>query len=244
MAIEIATLSSNRIVVAGREALDAIGRLERAERPTPSPGGLASELTADGGGRRGVTLSVADAAALLAKSLAAGQGIVGALTTLQGSLRVAATQGALVSPLAGVVVDERTRVSGVNIQAAAGRVVGAIGDLVKATAFGGANLIASGGPAVTIQTGEFGGSIRVSPQPLDAAGLGIAGLAAISAVDARDASARVAAAVVVARDRLGNLQLLEQALGFATRGGQSVGALLDRTAASLLPRGSLVNFVA
>lgn len=242
MAIEIAALSSAQIVVAGREVLGAIGRLGGAERLTRSPTGLPGALTAEGGGRA-VALNVGEAATLLAKSVAAGKGIVGALEILQGSLNVA-TQGALVSSLAGVVVDGNTRVSGLNIQAAAGRVVDAIADLVKASEFAGANLISSTGRPVSVQTTAFGGSIRVSPQALDPAGLGIADLAALNPRDARASESRVAAAIAVARARLGNLLSLQEAVGFSSRVGQAVSGLLNGTAASLLPRGSLVNFVA
>lgn len=243
MAIDIAAVSSAGFAVGGRQTLSNLGALGGSARTTASRLGVPSEVLSSGETANPVTLSIADAQVALAKALVAGRGIAASLSALERALSVAANSS-VVQPLAGVTVDLGTRVSRVNIQAVAGRVSEAIDTLVKASESSGANFISSFAEPIVIQTSAFGGSISVVPQPLDSAGLGILDLRTLSRLEATDAHARVGASVVVARNRLLNLESLQATLGFASRGAQNFSRVIGVSGSGILPSGSLVNLTA
>lgn len=202
------------------------------------PDGLRARLT----GPAPVRLDVAAARNTLGRSITAGHQIVSALRTLAGTLDFAVQSG-LVSPQTSLLSGDGTRVSRLNIQAAAGRIIAAIDDLVASVADGAANFIASGARPVRIQTTGFGGRLDVAPQPLDAEGLRLAEIAVLERGDAREAAARVRTAIATAEQRLGDLHALQSALGFASPALQTFDGTLA-SGADLLPRGSLVDLSA
>ncbi|MSO93466.1 MAG: hypothetical protein EXQ86_08735 [Rhodospirillales bacterium] len=243
MAIDIGSVSSASIAIGGRQTLSNLGALGGTARTTASRLNLPPEVLSAGTTAEPVKLSIADAQIALGTALIAGRGIVAALVALEGALNVAANSS-LVQTSAGVTLDSGTRVSRLNIQAVAGRVGEAIDKLVKASERSGANFISSLAGPIRIQTTGLGGSLLVAPQPLDSAGLGILDLRALSRLEATDAQARVGAAVVVARDRIVNLESLQAILGFASRASQSFSRGLGASGSGILPSGSLVNLVA
>ena len=242
MAIDIGSVSSASIAVGGRQTLSSLGALGATTR-TAARLGIPQEVLASGSTAEPVTLSVADARIALATALVAGRGIASALSQLEGAIGIAAASS-LVQTLAGVTVDGDTRVSRLNIQALAGRVSEAIDKLVKASESSGTNFISSAAPRIVIQTTDLGGLLTVAPQPLDSLGLGISDLRTLSRLEAEDAKARVSASVVVARDRILNLESLQATLGFASRGSQNFARVIGVSGSGILPSGSLVNLVA
>ena len=120
----------------------------------------------------------------------------------------------------------------------------AIDSLVDSTAIGSANLISSDSPRIALQTTDFGGRVTASPQSLDAAGLGIADLSALSRRDAQAALASVQIAIGLAERRSNNLQALQTNLGLGSPGSQAFVQAINGSTSNFLPRGSLVNRVA
>ena len=189
--------------------------------------------------RTGRTLDVVQARIAIETALVAGFGVLSALRALSGAFRIAANE-ALSSNLTSLNL-AGTRVSGVNITAQAGRLIDAIDSLVESAATSGANLISSEAARFTIQTTEFGGRITVSPQALDAAGLGIQNLSGLTREDALDAVARIEAAITVALSRVNNLEILRDNLFPGGGFSRQIARLVNSADTGFLPRGSLVN---
>ncbi|MEQ9555535.1 MAG: hypothetical protein RIG67_07165 [Rhodospirillales bacterium] len=203
-------LSSALAVSRARSALV----VERTAAATPSratPDSLGLSLDP----RRGITLRATDAATAVSRATAAGGRIVDQLRALEDQLSTAINSG-LVSPRTALRLDE-TRVSRLNITAAAGRALDAIDRLVARAETGGVNLISSRQAPVTIQTTEFGGRVTVRAQPLDSRGLDLAGIGALTRDQAAEARSRVRLALHVAENRLSSLTALGGTLEF--RGG-------------------------
>lgn len=222
----------------------AVGRarealvIERTYAPTPSratPDSLG--LTLGGGG--GAVLTIGQAQRLTSAALTQGQAVLNSLRALDASLGIAVNEG-LVSPETDLRINE-TRVSRLNITTAAGRALDAIDRLVARASVAGANLIASDGGRITLQTTEFGGRVTIRSQPLDSAGLNLQDLSAMTLAQARNAQARVREAITLAEGRLNNLGALQGSL--ETRAG-TVNRFLDVGAEGLFEgtvRGRLVN---
>ncbi|PIW26440.1 MAG: hypothetical protein COW30_15350 [Rhodospirillales bacterium CG15_BIG_FIL_POST_REV_8_21_14_020_66_15] len=229
--------SSALAVSRARSAL-AVERTSAAtpSRATPDTLGLSLDP------RRGITLRASQASTAVARAVAAGNRVVGQLRTLEAQLSTA-INGGLVSPRTELRIDE-TRVSRLNITAAAGRTLDAIDRIVAAAETGGVNLISSAQGRVTIQTTEFGGRITVRAQPLDSSGLDLTGIGALTADEAREARARVRVALGVASARINSLSALGGTLEF--RGGtvQAFARFGDEGLFEGAVRGRLVNLSA
>src|SRR5690606_26962029 len=133
-------------------------------------------LTLGAGG--GAVLTIGQAQRLTSAALSQGQAVLNSLRALDANLGIAVNEG-LVSPETDLRINE-TRVSRLNITAAAGRALDAIDRLVARASVAGANLIASDGGRITLQTTEFGGRVTVRAQPLDSAGLNLQELSAMT----------------------------------------------------------------
>lgn len=234
----LGSATSLSFAASANRALSTLGRAAGAHAPaTEVPGDLAAERT--GGG---VTLNTADARTAVTASLVAGFGVLGALKALRDAFRVATASG-LVNPSANLTLGG-TRVSGVVLTAQGRRLADAIDSLVESAGVAGANLIASDARRVTIQTTEFGGRITVAPQPLDAQGLGILDLSAVTRADASAALGRIESAITLAEARVRNLEVLRDSLTPGGTVSNELTRLLNVGAGGFLPRGSLVNQVA
>lgn len=245
MADEFAVASAASIAVTGRQTLASI-RARSATFAT-SAGDLPAGIAAQDPGRSPANLELADAQAALGIALSSGRGVVAALRALAQTLELA-DHDSFVSPSAAIAPGG-TRVSRVNIQAEARRLLAAVNSLVAAAELNGANFIASDGAAIRVQTTRFGGTIEVLPQPLDSVGLGLGApdldgvLRAFRALDDRDvttARAAVGSALDLAQRRLQNLEALQRGLGFSSAQLQSFAAALSGDS-GLLPRGSVID---
>ncbi|MEQ8666121.1 MAG: hypothetical protein RIC16_10370 [Rhodospirillales bacterium] len=187
--------------------------------------------------RAAATLDVSRARTMIRSAIIAADQILDALDGLARSVGVAA-QSSLTSGTIGLQPGG-TRVSGLNIQAAAGRTVQAIDQLVDSVGINGVNLISGNSRTIRVQTSQFGGQLTIAPQPLDSASLGIADLATISREDATDALGRIEDARRAVLSRLQTLESIERAL---TGGGadRNIARVLQG-GDGLTSRGSLVD---
>jgi len=241
MAIEIIGGSLSTTLV-GRQTLARVGPASGSGRLTIPNGAFPGQLNASREAGP-ITLNISQASTVVGTSLIAGAGILSTLRALENGLSVA-TQSGIVSPNTNLLDGAGTRISRVNITSQAKRIIGAIDSLVDTAGIGSANLIASGGRRVTVQTTEFGGRITISPQPLDSLGLGISDLSALTANQAQSALAKVRTAITLAETRISNLEVLQSNLGQGSGVSQAFVRIINGGDTAFLPRGSLVNQVA
>lgn len=244
MGIEIGSVSSVSIAVAGKKALastvgtasvSTLSQLGRAAIQSGSIAGSSSDSR--------IRLDRVTAERVLDQAVTAGNGIVSALKDLRIAVSVAGQSG-LVSTTADVLIDG-TRLSVLNIHAQMGLLLDRIDKLVKTAATdSGANLISSDAQPIRIQTTGFGGTLDVLPQPLDTPGLGIKGLDLLANGGINDARGRLDNAIVVAEQRLGRLEELQRSLSNTTLSRQMLSQALTGYGSDTLPRGSLVDLVA
>ena len=241
MAIAFPTVSATSFSIQGRETLSSLRNASLASSVRGAEPAIPSGILSQSGAP--VVLTQQEGRALLSTSLAAGRSILAGLEAIQDSLGLAANSS-LTQTNAAILNRNGTRVSSLNIESQAGRVRNLIDQLAAAATVGGANLLLSNGRGVDIQTGAFGGSIRIGGQALDADGLGLGSLAAINQNDARLSVSEVTRAISRARERLGNLEFLQGALDFSNPSTQTFGRLLTAGSTDALPRGSFVNLSA
>lgn len=163
---------------------------------------------------RTAKISLNDTKKMLRLAIVSGETIVKTLEHLLNSAKLA-NHDSLVSPLTNLTNGDGTRISRLNIQVAVERTLDAINTLVSSTSndtLGNVNIIASTSYDLNIQTSDFGGSVKIAPQPLDTAGLNIDQLYLLSDSGIEDAITRVAAAIEVAQVRLLNIQNLQGSL--------------------------------
>lgn len=205
----------------------------------PPAGVLPSGATQIADGRAPANLGVSQARTMVRASILAADQILNALASLADSVGLAA-QSSLSSGLVGVQPGG-TRISGVNIQASASRLLQAIDNLVDSVGTSGVNLISGSSRSIQVQTTEFGGRLTIAPQPLDTASLGIADLATIDRSDAQGALGRIESAQRAVLSRLQTLESIERAL----EGGSGVVSReVSRAVAGgdgLTSRGALVD---
>ncbi len=213
-----------------------VGSSNRARAPSAS---IADDFAAQRKTATGRRLDVGAARTAVETAVVAGYGVISALRALSGAFQIAADEG-VSGNLTGLTL-AGTRISGVNITGQAGRLVKAIDSLVKSADTSGANLISSNALRFTIQTTEFGGSISVSPQPLDSSGLDIRNLSGLTREDALGAVSRIEAALVIAQSRVFNLETLRDSLIPGGGISREITRLISSSPTGFLPRGSLVN---
>ncbi len=205
-----------------------------------------------------IVLSVKEADTILKLAVAAGNSILGALESLQGAISIA-DHASLVSSQAELTVGglrvsraspgtsrsiEEMRVSLINLDSEVNLAVRRIDALVNDTGFAGANLISSAAGDVSLQTPAFGGSVSITPQPLDSAGLGLRGLNLLTDIGVTGAGVAVDKAIKLATLRIGRLKTLLEVLAHPDSFSTGAAQILARGRSSVVPRGSLVNLSA
>ena len=247
MADELFAISAASIASSGRQALNATARpvrtstvLSPAQAGTPGvfSGAAPSSATRTTDARTPADVSIADARTLVRSSLVAAGRILDTLNGLANTIGLVAE-----SSLGSSIVNLQpggTRVSGLNIQAEAGRTIAAIDQLIDSLGIGGVNLLSGSSRPLRVQTTQFGGQLTVAPQPLDSRSLGIDTLATLSREDAQIALGAVDQARASVVSRIATLEALERSLGF---GGASDRGLSRVVTGSdgLTGRGTLVD---
>ncbi|MBF0247865.1 MAG: hypothetical protein HQL36_07320 [Alphaproteobacteria bacterium] len=180
------------------------------------------------------------ARAFLTAAVFMGDTITGMLQGLVKAAEVAASS--LTKTDANIYVAYGTRISVGNISADIKRTLERIDELVENSAVGGANLLSSASPTISLRTTLHGGEIKLSPQPLDTAGLNLQGMDLHKSGGTQEAVALLRAAVRIAEQRTEGLRLLDGAIN-GTSPFTSKLASLQATGASEL-RGLLVNLFA
>lgn len=146
-----------------------------------------------------------------------------------------------------------TRISRLNIQAEARQALREINQLVKNAERNGVNLIASDGRAALVQTSRFGGQVTLEIQPLDSRALGfgapnlaglVDGFKGVTDTEIERARRGLALARETVSRRLQTLIQAEERLSYSSAPAQTIRALDIGAAATLLPRGSVVNLIA
>ena len=135
-----------------------------------------------------------------------------------------------------------TRVSVGNISADVTRTLARIEELVAKTEIGSGNILSSTSPDITLKTGQYGGQINISPQPLDLRGLNLENLDLHSVNGIEDALGRLSLAISLAEQRINGLRTLDKALN----GTSSLNSALNTVGATGHSelRGVLVNLFA
>lgn len=249
MPVEFASISATSIAIDARRALVSVAPTSSVPL-VGSTVALPDDLFVGPFDLSPVSISVDDATTALATALISGEGILEALGSLAAALRVS-NHSSLVSAQASVEPGG-TRLSRVNIQSEGRRLLEAINSLVDSAGFRGANFISSDARRIQIQTTRYGGSVVVTPQPLDTRGLGLGApdifgklsdFSALSDIDVQTVLAAVGNAIVLAGNRLQNLQVLERGLGFNTAALQEFARVLSQGRSNVLPPGSAVNLI-
>lgn len=249
MPVDFASVSATSIAIDARRALVSVGPTSSVPL-VGSTVALPDDLFVGPFDLSPVSVSVDDATTALAAALISGEGILEALGSLANALRIS-SHSSLVSAQASVEPGG-TRVSRVNIQSEGRRLLEAINSLVDGAGFRGANFISSDARRIQIQTTRYGGSVIVTPQPLDTRGLGLgtpdifgklSDFNALSDIDVQTVLAAVGNAINLAGNRLQNLQVLERGLGFNTAALQEFARVLSQGRSNVLPPGSAVNLI-
>ncbi len=240
MAASIDAVSTVPTVLEAQRALDTL----RTRNGTPGDFGPISLALADGlapgpFAAVRIVLSVKEVDTLLKLAIAAGNTILGALESLRADIAIA-DHTSLVSPGAQLTIDGM-RVSRVNLDSEVNLAVRRIDALVKDTGFAGANLISSTAGNVSLQTAAFGGSVSITPQPLDSAGLDLENLDLLTDSGVQGAGVAVDKAVKLATLRIGRLKELQTVLADPNPFSTGAAEILARGTSSVLPRGSVVN---
>ncbi|MBT3904792.1 MAG: hypothetical protein HOB79_05555 [Rhodospirillaceae bacterium] len=242
MAIEFNAVAAQSIALDNRAALEFV-------RPTTSTSKIANvafNLTDSLSPGRFVTqsirLDINDARRGLSQAILAGTSIQKALEQLT-QLADLATKGGVVASDTNLTVDG-TRVSGLNIETQINRAIGLINRLVATANVKGANFISSSSLQIKIPTTRFGGSITVTPQPLNSSALGIDGLKFTTVEEARLGEARLRRAGVIAGARVLALQQLQVGLGQSSSFNQALVQFISSSSSGAVPTGSLVNLSA
>lgn len=163
---------------------------------------------------RSARVSLNDTKDLLRSAIVAGETIVKTLEYLLDSAQLAG-HDSLVSVDTNLLNGDGTRISQLNIQVAVERTLDAINTLVASASqddLGLVNFISSKAFDLDIQTTDFGGSVKIAPQPLDTAGLNIDKLYLLSDSGIADAVQRLTDAIEVAQVRLLNIQNLQSTI--------------------------------
>ena len=186
-------------------------------------------------------LNGADSKMALSIAIIAGNGIVGALTGLKSSAKLASRES-LVSNLTNLTIDG-TRVSRLNLHSDTNRALSMIDKLVRNASFNNTNLISSDSPNIRMKTTRFGGGIDIAPQALDTTGLNLSQISLMTSFDANNSAARLQTAINTATRRLNGLEALERAITTGDFSSQMLNSLIVGLRGDGLPSGTLVNII-
>ena len=174
-------------------------------------------------------LNGADSKMALSIAIIAGNGIVGALTGLKSSAKLASRES-LVSNLTNLTIDTN-------------RALSMIDKLVRNASFKNTNLISSDSPNIRMNTTRFGGGIDIAPQALDTTGLNLSQISLMTSSDANNSAARLETAINIATRRLNSLEALERAITTGDFSSQMLNSLIIGLQGDGLPSGTLVNII-
>ena len=243
LALEISSVSTAGFAASGARATVAL-----SNRVPQSGITVASDAVFQPGGTSPgrfvevrATLNRADSRTALDIAVAAGTGILSALKDLRRGFQLAGSS--LVNPSANIINGDGTRVSALNVQAQAKILLRAIDNLVETAEINGTNLISSKGRPVKLQTTAFGGSLRVQPQPLDSAGLGLDDINLIRVGGVNGALSAVGNAIIQAEGRLERLETLQRVSGGASFNRQFLANVVSGFGGSSPDRGTLIDLV-
>ncbi len=259
LALSVDAVSTVQTVLDGRKALATL-RSGKGGRGGfgPKSLALADGLAPGPFDAVRIVLGVKEADTLLKLAISAGNTILGALESLQAAVSIAdhsslvSTHGELtigglrvsrLSPGTSRSIEEM-QVSLINLDSEVNLAVRRIDALVNDTGFAGANLISSAAGNVSLQTTAFGGSVDITPQPLDSAGLGLRGLNLLTDIGVTGAGVAVDRAIKLATLRIGRLKELLEVLAHPDSFSTGAAQILARGRSSVVPRGSLVNLSA
>lgn len=243
MALEVSNVSALSIVRSGASTLRAI-------RPSASAfafDGINDTNVTDGisPGRFAdvkVTLNRPTASRAVAIGVAAGNSIIASLKDLKTAVTLAGQAG-VVSSETNLLDQFGSRVSVVNIQAQSRLLLERIDALIDKAEFNGANLISSGGAVLRLQTTQFNGSVTIQAQPLDRAGLGLEEFNLLDVGGINNSLAKLETAIVLAEQRVGRLQSLQQGLDGISSGRQFLTEAFLGFGSATLSRGALVDLI-
>jgi hypothetical protein len=208
---------------------------------TPSRLNLPGSISNVSSSARPADINIEKARGLIGDALNAAYRIKDALETLSDIVGLAASTSLTSS--ASAIAPDGTRISGVNIQAAASRISDAIDDLVASTTTNGVSLISSSSRSIRVQTTGYGGRISINPQPLDTTGLNIRDLETVYRADAQEAKHRLNVALSTTLARIETLETLGRSLQFDTATGRGISRSLA-AGDGLSTRGYLIDIQA
>lgn len=165
------------------------------------------------------SLSGPDSATLINQAATASSTV---LDSLQQIYSLVQTASSLTSPNYS---SDATRIS---LQSDVQQLLAGINSAVAKAAVGGANLVASGAPTVTIQTTGLGGQFAAAVQALDTQGLGISRLDLTTDSGIQDALSRVSQALTTARTRDDTITGLSRILQGQQAFSSDVGAAISQ----------------
>jgi len=247
MADDLLAISAASIASSGRQVLSAAVRPARtttvlnpgqASRTGTTVGRAPSSATQGTDGRAPADINIADARSMIRSALVAAERILRSLDGLSDTVGLSAESSLDATFLN--VQPNGTRISGVNIQAAASRTAEGIDRLVDSIGIGGVNLLSGSSRALRVQTTQFGGQLTIAPQPLDSRSLGIDDLSTIDRDDAQAALGAVERARAAVISRISTLEALERSLDL----GGSIDRGVSRVVSGgdgLSGRGALVD---
>jgi hypothetical protein len=242
VAIEFNVVAAQTIALDNQATLSSVRTTSSSSRISNVAFDLTDRLSPSRFVTRSIKLNINDAQRGLSQAILAGTSIQKALEQLTG-LAELATKGGVISPTTNLTVDG-TRVSGLNIETQINRAIGLINRLVATANVKGANFISGNSLQIKIPTTRFGGSITVTPQPLNSSALGINGLKFTTLEEASLGEARLRQAEVIAGARVLALQQLQSALGQSSSFNQALVQFISSSSAGAVPTGSLVNLSA
>lgn len=256
MAVEFNASLSLSTASATRRAIDSLATPQRtptaltpgdgvnitqARFASPSRLNLPGGVEASRNTRASADVSIDRARQMLANSLTAAHQILDALDTAASLVNSAAFTSLTDNETA--LTSGGTRLSGVNIEAAASRLIDAVDALVANVDQNGLNLISSSSRPIKVQTTAFGGRLTITPQPLDSTGLNLQDLATVDRSDAKDAKGRLDAARKTVLSSIQNLEALQRSLDFGTAASRSFSAI-SAPGDGVSTRGALIDLQA
>ena len=242
MAIEFSSVSAPTIAVENQVALNSIRSTSSSSRITNIAFELADSLRPNRFITQSIKLNIRDARLALSQAILAGVSIEETLKKLV-NLADLATQGGLISPSTNLTVNG-TRVSGLNIQTQINRAIRLINKLVATANINGANFISANSLQVKIQTTRFGGSLTITPQPLNSTALDINNLEFLTLDDAAFSAAKLGRAATTAGVRVLALQQLQTALGESSSFNQAFAQFVSSSSGLAERTGALINLSA
>lgn len=229
---------STSSIIASVKALSTLGSSSSSSRA--SEAALPDSLKSSQAAKHRAVVPSDKVSAFLSAAQYVGNNIIGILKSLKTAVSLAGSSQT--NSYANVYVASGTRLSVGNISADITRTLAHVQELVDNAGLGSANILSSSSFDLTLKTTAYGGTINVTPQPLDLKGLNLEDLNLHSALGIEDALSRIGFAISVAEVRVANIQRLDQALN-GTSPLNTALRNVSATGQSEL-RGVLVNFFA